>query len=365
MRPCSPRTFFALSVLSLSALLAAKPLRAQQPAAVSAPAPLVDKDDAPKPPANTNINTMTPAQIADVAARDITASGMVVEKYTYIETEHIQNFIDGQKVVDHTTVTENIFIHNLPYMRKTAMDGQPLTGKELKHETAMYEQAVKQRTALDEAARANMIRHAIRTTSRTDLDKLATNFNLAILGHETIDGHDCVILDATPKPGSTSTDLARHITMDVEVTSLVVLNIRIEFLADDNGFSKGSVLDTRYTLINGVPLATHQTWDTTVTFKELLNKAIRIHRDIIYSNYRRFHATATIHLVSEVSADTPTTPEPATPASGDVPKSKAELKAEKKARQEAEKKAAAEFKATEKAKAADAAKSSGPAGTGK
>jgi hypothetical protein len=307
---------------------------------------------------------MTPAQIADVAARDITASGMFIEKYTYVETEHIQNFIDGQKVVDHTTVTENIFIHNLPYMRKTAVDGQPLTGKELKHETAMYEQAVKQRTALDEAARANMMRHALRTTSRTDLDKLATNFNLAVLGHEDVDGHNCLILDATPKSETPSPDLARHITMDIEPTSLVVLDIRIEFLADDNGFSKGSVLDTHYTLINGVPLPTHQTWDTTVTFKELLNKAIRIHRDITYSNYRRFHATATIHAVTEVTDATPTTPDSA-PATADAAKSKSESKAEKKARQEAEKKAAAEFKAQEKAKAAESAKSPGPAGTGK
>jgi hypothetical protein len=305
---------------------------------------------------------MTPAQIADVAARGITASGMFIEKYTYVETEHIQNFIDGALVVDHTTVTENIFIHNLPYMRKTAVDGKPLTGKDLKRETAMYDQAVKQRTALDEAARANMMRHALRTTSRTDLDKLATNFNLAVLGHETIDGHDCIILDATPKSENPTTDLARHIRMDIEPTSLVVLDIRIEFLADDNGFSKGSVLDTHYTLINGVPLPTHQTWDTTVTFKELLNKAIRIHRDITYSNYRRFHATATIHLVSEVPEGTPTTPEPS--AAPEAPKSKAELKAEKKARQEAEKKAASEFKAQEKEKAAEAAKS-GPSGTGK
>jgi hypothetical protein len=372
MRPCFPRSSFALLSLLIAAPLVVPTFaRAQQtatPAPVAAAPTATDPADAPPPP-NTNINTMTPAQIADVAARDITASGMVVEKYTYVETEHIQNFIDGQKVVDHTIVTENIFIHNLPYMRKTAEDGQPLTGKELKHETAMYEQAVKQRTALDEAARANLMRHAIRTTSRTDLDKLATNFNLAILGHETIDGHDCVILDATPKPENTATDLARHVTMDVEVTSLVVLNIRIEFLADDNGFSKGSVLDTRYTLINGVPLPTHQTWDTTVTFKELLNKAIRIHRDITYSNYRRFHATATIHLVGEVPAGTPTTPDsapasPSEPASTDAPKTKAELKAEKKARQEAEKKAAAEFKAQEKEKAAEAAKS-GPAGTGR
>ena len=256
-------------------------------------------------PATVTAASMTPAQLADVAARGIQATNLFTEKYTYTETEHIQNYIDGQLQVDHTTVFENIFIHNLPYMRKTSVDGKPLAGKDLKHETALYDEAVKKRTSLDMATRANLERHALRTSSRTDLDKLAANFDLSVPGHEDVDGHDCVILDAVPKPGSIAAINARHIRIDIENTSQVVLNIRIEFLADDSGFSKGSVLDTHYALVNGVPLASHQTWDTTVRFAELMNKAIRIHRDITYTNYRRFHATVTIKMVSEAPTDLP------------------------------------------------------------
>jgi hypothetical protein len=296
-------------------------------------------------PAATKADSITPAALADVAARGISASSLMTEKYTYTEAEHIQNFIDGKLQVDHTTVTENIFIKGLPYMRKVSVDGKPLTGKDLKRENALYDDAVKKRTALDEATRADMQRHAFRSSSRTDLDHLADNFQLSIQGHETVDGLDCIILDATPKPENTSTANARHIRMDIETRDLVVLDIRIEFLADDNGFAKGSVLDTHYTMLNGVPLASHQDWDTTVTFKELMNKAIRIHRDIAYTNYRRFHATVTIIATSEAPA-------------GDIaptaaaPKTAAELKADKKAQAEAEKKAKADARAEAKAKAA-------------
>ena len=284
---------------------------------------------------------MTPAQLANTAAKGIDASSTITRKYTYVETEHNQNFIDGQLVVNHTTVTENIFIHGLPYMRRTAVDGKPLQGKDLKHETELYDEAVKKRTALDEATRINMERHALRSSSRTDLSKLPDNFQLAVLGHEDVDGHDCVILDATPKPGNTSTALARHIRMDIDATTLDVLDVRIEFLADDNGFSRGSILDTHYTVIDGVPLATHQTWDTTVHFKELLDKAIRIHRDITWTNYRRFHATVTIQSFVV---------EPDTPAPAPVVKlTPAQVKAEKKQKAEEEKKAKAEARAKAKA----------------
>lgn len=342
MRPCftgSLTSFFALPLLA--ATLAASPLRAQT-------APAVADQNAGQAPVTAS--AMTPAQLADVAARGIQATNLFTEKYTYTETEHIQNYIDGQLQVDHTTVFENIFIHNLPYMRKTSVDGKPLAGKDLKHETALYDEAVKKRTSLDLATRANLERHALRTSSRTDLDKLAANFDLSVLGHEDVDGHDCVILDAVPKPGSTAPVNARHIRIDIENTSQVVLDIRIEFLADDSGFSKGSVLDTHYTLINGVPLASHQTWDTTVRFAELMNKAIRIHRDITYTNYRRFHATVTLHMISEAPADLPA--ETAAPAKVVKPnetsfdkeedkrlarEAKAKAKADKKAKDDAKK----------------------------
>jgi hypothetical protein len=329
MRVCLIRSTFTLFSLSLLTAALALPACAQD----SAPAPAAH---ALTPAGNTKADSMTPAELADVASRGIEASSMITRKYTYVETEHNQNFIDGELEVDHTTVTENIFIHGLPYMRKTAVDGKPLAGKDLKRENALYEDAVKKRTALDEATRADMERHAFRSSSRTDLSKLSQNFQLANLGHEDIDGHDCIILDATPKPDSTDTSLARHIGMNMDANSLDVLDIRIEFLADDNGFSKGSVLDTRYTVLDGVPLASHQTWDTTVHFKELLNKAIRIHRDITYTNYRRFHATVTIQAYVEAPADPPPSAAPKTPA---------EIKAAKKADTEAAKKAKAEAKA--------------------
>jgi hypothetical protein len=341
--------------LPLVAATLALPLCAQQH--ISVPAPIsAESADVPQGSPDKKADAMTPAELADIAARGIQATNLFTEKYTYTETEHIQNFIDGQLQVDHTTVYENIFIHNLPYMRKTAVDGKPLDGKDLKHETALYDDAVKKRTSLDLATRANLERHALRTTSHTDLDKLAANFKLAVLGHEDVDGHDCVILDATPKSENIVPANARHIRMDIENSSQIVLQIRIEFLADDSGFAKGSVLETHYALVAGVPLASHQTWDTTVRFAELMNKAIRIHRDITYTNYRRFHATVVIKMVGESNVDT-STPEPPAAAKPAKPTETSfdkeedkrlarEAKANAKAREKAEKKARDDAKKT-------------------
>ena len=343
MRACLTGSSLVLVSLSLWTATLSLPAHAQT-APTTAPAAVTH--------GNTKADAMSPADLADIASKGIEASGLITRKYTYVETEHNQNYIDGQLEVDHTIVTENIFIHGLPYMRKTAVDGKPLAGKDLKRETALYDQAVKTRTALDEAARADIERHALRSSSRTDLTQLAKNFDLTVPGHEDIDGHDCVILDALPKPANTDPANARHIRIDMDSTSLDVLDIRFEFLADDNGFSKGSVLDTRYTVIDGVPLASHQTWDTTVHFKELLGKAIRIHRDITWTNYRRFHATVTIQAYVEAPADAPA-----------APKTPAELKADKKAQAAAAKKAKADAKAAAKANKQQPAPTPAPAST--
>jgi chemotaxis protein histidine kinase CheA len=310
---------------------------------------------------------MSPQQIAGLAAYNIALANLAVAHYTYKETEHNQNFIDGKLVVDHTTVTENIFINNLPYMRKIMVDGKPLEGKELKAEQKLYDQAVKERRALDEAARVRINKGALRSSS-PNIDRLATNFVLKLDGHQTISGQDCVMLDAMPQPDNANPDLAQHIRIALEADTGDVLDVNVEFLEDDNGFSKGSVLHTRYKIVGANALPDFQNWDTVVRFKELLDKAITIHRERTFSDYKRFRATVTIKSFSvatdkDSTPDAPATGAPvvvpatdtATPATPDTapspakvkltPEEKAKLKADEKAKSEADAKAKAEAKA--------------------
>ena len=129
------------------------PLSASDPAqtTVSSPAtaPSASPADPPITPLTeplTGLAAMPPAQLADLAAERIHAASQRLQDYIYYDTEHNQNYIDGALVVDHTTVSESIFIGGLPYLRKLSVDGHPLAGKDLAQENKLYDNAVKERT---------------------------------------------------------------------------------------------------------------------------------------------------------------------------------------------------------------------------
>jgi hypothetical protein len=318
---------------------------------------------------------MSPKQIADLAAYNMALASLAVAHYTYKETEHNQNYIDGKLVVDHTTVTENIFINNLPYMRKIIFDGKPLEGKELKAEQKLYDDAVKERRALDEAGRARITNGALRSVS-SNINRLSTNFVLKLDGHQTINGEDCIILDAMPPDGNIDPDLAQHIRIALEADTGDVLDVNIENLADQNGFSKGTVQHLHYKIVGANPLLDYENFDSVVRFKELLGKPITIHRERTYSDYKRFRATITIKSFSlDTGKDEgPESPAQATPAQATplaapadgaaatpavlapegasaTQTDKAKLKADAKAKGEADAKLKADAKAEARAKA--------------
>jgi hypothetical protein len=261
--------------------------------------------DEPEPPAIRDISTMSATDLAREAAYRLHESSQQEEHYTYLITERNQNFINGMKVVDRTTGTENIFIGGQPYLHKISEDGKPLTGKALLAEEKLYTQALHDHTALTNEARARAMNHATRGFSN-NIDRLADDFVVKLDGHQDIDGHDCVMLDATPKDGAPP-QLQRHIRLAIDAKSHAVLDFRMELLAADNEFSKGSVIQTRYHEINGVVLPYEQTFDTVATFKELVNTPIQVHRVRTFTNYRRFKSTVTIlSSVPTDGTDTPT-----------------------------------------------------------
>ena len=255
--------------------------------------------ETPAPPTLSDISRMSATDLAHEAARRLQESARQEEHYTYLITERNQNFINGMKVIDRTTGTENIFIGGQPYLHKISEEGQPLTGKALMQEEKLYTQALHDHVALTNEARARAMNHNTRGFSN-NIDRLADDFVLKIDGHKDIDGHDCVMLDATPKPGAPA-QLQRHIRLAIDVKSHAVLDFNMELLATDNEFSKGSVIQTRYHEINGVVLPYEQTFDTVATFKELVNTPIQVHRVRTFTNYRRFKSTVTI--LSSVPTD--------------------------------------------------------------
>ena len=295
----APATALAQSAPAAPAVV---PPSAAAALAAAAPAKVPASDPPPPPitpltPPFTGLAAMPAAQLADLAAERIRAAAHRLQDYVYLDTEHNQNYIDGALVVDHTTVSESIFIGGLPYLRKISVDGTPLAGKDLALENKLYDKAVKERTSLNEETRARLMKHDL-NNNRTDLDHLSERFHVEVAGQQILDDHDCIVLDITPVRGTTDPDLQRHMQIAIDTATRNVINLRIEYLADDNGFDKGTVLETRYRLLGGTTaLPYRQAFDSVVQVPQLLNKKIHVVKSHTYSNYRKFRATVTIHEV--------------------------------------------------------------------
>jgi hypothetical protein len=262
----------------------------------------------PTPSTTAQPTNLTPAELARIAAEKLNAIAQASSHYTYYQTELNQQTMDGALVVNHTTVYESIFLGGLPYLHRISLDGAPLGGKELARENKLYDEALRDRRSLDAETRARLNKSLTRSTSRTDLDQLATYFHLHSDGLQTLDNHTCFLLDATPIPGLDVPSVQRHIRIALDATTLDLVDISIEFLADDSGFSKGTLIHTRYAPVAGVNLPAEQDFDTVIVFKELLNKPVKVHKVLTFSNYRRFRATVTIKMAD---GEPPPPPEPA------------------------------------------------------
>ncbi len=292
-----PLTAVFAVVSLLMPFSASDPAQTTASSSAAAPATPADPPITPLTQPLTGLAAMPPAQLADLAAERIRAASQRLQDYIYYDTEHNQNYIDGALVVDHTTVSESIFIGGLPYLRKLSVDGHPLAGKELAQENKLYDNAVKERTSLNEDTRARLMKHDIGKKT-DDLDHLASRFNVQIPGEQMLDNHDCIVIDATPIRGTTDPDLQRHIQIAIDTVTHNVINVRIEYLADDNGFDRGTLLETRYHLLGGtIALPYQQTFDSVVQVPQLLNKKIHVVKTHTYSNYRKFRATVTIESV--------------------------------------------------------------------
>jgi hypothetical protein len=295
----------------------AKPIP-EPPAAVTpapaAPMPVATAPAPTAPASSPDITKMAPIDLATAAVLNLEHADTLPGHYTFLKTEQVQEIIDDKLVADHTTGFESVFIGGLPYLRRISYDGNPLSDKDQKSEQRLYDKAVKDRTGLSEATRLALAKHASRDAV-LNYNRVPFDFALKLDGHTTVDGIDCVVLDAMPLPTSLAPSQQLHLRLAIEPTDLQVLDIHKEFLAANNGFDKGTVVEARYELHEGNPLLAEQTLDTVVRFKELLDKPIHVHQVTRYTNYRRFRATVTIEAVHELPPDVPKVDPKAPPSS--------------------------------------------------
>jgi hypothetical protein len=207
-------------------------------------------------------------------------------RFTYLDLNHTQNFNEkGKKTADFTQLFEVTYIADLQYSRLLEMDGKPLTGKALDAEQKRYDDAVRDRSALDATARAK-IQHQVMKDAGIALGDLKS-YNNTVVDHAVVDGRDCIVVDSTP---ATEAKRKRYKTwLDAAKGEAV----RLEFtqLADEGDMLSGGTGRLEWVYMDGVPLLVHSHIDANTL---LGKKRVHIVVDHDYSRFRKFSVTTTI-----------------------------------------------------------------------
>ena len=179
------------------------------------------------------------------------------------------------------------YLSGLEYSRLLAVDGRPLAGKALRQEQERYDAAVRERSSLDAAARAKFDHH-IQKDAGIDLKALAGGYRDRVVGHELINGRDCVVIEAIP--GESGGAKSYRLWLDVDRAQIVRLDFRQ--LSREGEMLQGATGSKVWTYIEGAPLVSR----SAVEAVYLINRwgRIRVLADHSYSEFKRFSATSTV-----------------------------------------------------------------------
>ncbi len=207
-------------------------------------------------------------------------------RFTYLDLNHTLNFNDkGKKTADYTELFDVTYIADLQYSRLLEINGKALTGKSLDEEQKRYDDAVRERSALDDNARAK-IQHQMMKDAGVVLGDLKDYRNI-VAEHASIDGRDCVVIDSTPL----TTTRRKHYRYWLDAAKEEVLRVDFNQLADEGDILSGGSGRLEWIYMDGTPLLlrTHIDADTF-----LGKKRVRLVVDHTYSNFRKFSVTTTI-----------------------------------------------------------------------
>jgi hypothetical protein len=208
-------------------------------------------------------------------------------RFTYFDLNHLQNFNEkGKKFVDTTQLFEVTYIGELQYSRLMEVNGKALTGKDLKREQARYDDAVRDRSALDDKARAK-IQHQVMKNFDVTLNHFSSRYQSSIVGHDAVDGRNCFLIDATPLVDAPQ----RHLRIWVDPAKQEMVQIETTMLADEGDKLSGSRVTQKWTFVDGVALISESHFDTFILAGK---KRIQVVQDHIYSRFRKFAVTTTI-----------------------------------------------------------------------
>lgn len=219
------------------------------------------------------------------------------ERFTYFELARTQNHNPKGKVLaDRSVLTEMTYLGGLPYGRVVEIDGKPLTGKALVDEQARYDQAVKDRAALDTAARARIDKQVL-IDAGLPYPLLTTRFHLADTPQQSANGETIHLLDASPLPAANSGEPmeSRHLQLWIAATgpgtSPHLTRADFDYLTDDGDIQRGSSGRIDFIVVDGITLPEHKAIHSKVLYKGQL---VLVDVDRTYSRYRRFGSAVRI-----------------------------------------------------------------------
>ena len=138
-------------------------------------------------------------QIVQRSEQAIAADWSHAPEYSYIERD-VESKRDSRPTVKTYQV---LMIDGSPYNRLIAVDDKPLPTGQQAEELRKLQYEIQQRQEASERAREKRIGKYLKERHQDSalLKGMMSAFDFRLVGQETLDGHECWVLDATPKSG--------------------------------------------------------------------------------------------------------------------------------------------------------------------
>jgi hypothetical protein len=208
-------------------------------------------------------------------------------RFTYLHLNHTKNFNEkGKLTIDYSELFEVTYIANLEYSRLLEMNGKPLKGRALEDEQKRYDEAVRERSALDGFARAK-IQHQKKLDAGINLRELPTKYRSTVVDHVAVEDCDCVLINSVPLSNAAK----RHYRIWLDPVTSEIRRVDFNQLADEGDVLSGGADTETFRYVDGIPLIVHDHFDGNAM---LGSKKVRVVSDHEYSQFRKFSVTTTI-----------------------------------------------------------------------
>ena len=227
-------------------------------------------------------------ELLRIAVEKIEMAKKLKMRFTYLDRNHTQNFLEnGKLLMNQKQLFEVTYIADLEYSRLLEEDGKPITGKALKKEQKRYDDAVRERSALDMNARAKLQNHWMKD-SGIHLSLLPQQYRNVLVAHAPFNGEDCLVIDSFPLPGAPQ----KQYRLWIEPTRKELLRMDFDQIATEGDIMKGGTGSETWTYIDGIPLTSFFHIDAKILVRG--TDYVQVVMDDTYSGFRKFSVTTTI-----------------------------------------------------------------------